>query len=48
MLDVRGSEALMFEEDGQLTVFWVENGVAHTAAAKLPQDELLSLIDDLL
>jgi hypothetical protein len=48
MLRIRGSNALLFEDDGNLTVFWIENGIGHTAAAKLTQKELLELVDDLL
>ena len=48
MFDIRGYDALMFDRGGELTVFWVEDGVGHTATAKLPQKELFRLIEDLL
>jgi hypothetical protein len=48
MLDIRGSEALLFDIDGELTVFWTEDGVVHTATAKIPQKDLFRLVEDLL
>ena len=47
-LDIRGREALLFEKDGVITVYWVEAGVGHTVTAKLPRRELFRLIEDLL
>jgi hypothetical protein len=47
-LDIRGSPALLFEKDGQITVFWQEDGVCHTATASMPRRDLLRLLDDLL
>jgi hypothetical protein len=45
---IRGAGALYFEKDGQLTVYWQEEGVAHTITANLPRNELFSIIEDLL
>jgi hypothetical protein len=45
---IRGSGALYFEKDGQLTIYWQEEGVAHTITASLPRNELFSIIEDLL
>jgi hypothetical protein len=47
-LDVRGIPGLLFERDGVLTIFWVEEGVAHTATSTLPHRELFRVIEDLL
>jgi hypothetical protein len=46
--DVRGREALLFERESRITVFWIENGVGHTVTADIPRRELFRLIDDLL
>ena len=49
VLDIRGSKALLFEnEGGSLTVYWQEQGVGHTATASLPRKELFEIIEDLL
>ena len=47
-LEIRGSEALLFEKDGEPMIFWTEDGVAHTASAKTAQKELFRLVEDLL
>jgi hypothetical protein len=47
-LDIRGREALLFERDGEITVFWVEEGVGHTVTARAPRRVLFRLIEDLL
>jgi hypothetical protein len=47
-LDVRGSDGLLFEKDGEMTVFWQEDGVSHTATASMPPEDLFRLLDDLL
>ena len=47
-LDIRGAEALLFDNEGELTIFWTEDGVAHVATAKIPQKELFRLMEDLL
>lgn len=48
MLDIRGARALLFENDGQVTVYWQEGGVGHAATASLPRKELFQIIEDLL
>lgn len=45
---IRGAGALYFEKEGELTVYWQEEGVAHTITANLPRNELFSIIEDLL
>jgi len=45
---IRGARALLFEKDGQTTVYWQEDGVGHTVTANLPRKELFSIIEDLL
>jgi len=47
-LDIRGTQGLLFEKDGQITVYWQEDGVGHTATASLPRQELFRVIEDLL
>jgi hypothetical protein len=47
-LEVRGIPGLLFERDGEITIYWVEEGVAHTATASLPRRELFRVIEDLL
>jgi len=45
---IRGAGALLFEKDGQTTVYWQEDGVGHTVTANLPRKELFGIIEDLL
>lgn len=47
-LSIRGAPALYFEKDGQITVYWQEDGVAHTVTANLPRNDLFGIIEDLL
>jgi hypothetical protein len=47
-IEIRGTGGLLFEKDGQKTVYWQENGTAHTATASLPLKELLRVVEDLL
>src|SRR5207253_10761961 len=48
-LEIRGARALLFEnDDGQLTVYWQENGVGHALTAMLPRKELFEIIEGLL
>src|SRR5437868_8546254 len=44
MLEIRGAKALLFENDGQITVYWQENGVGHTAMASITRKELFEII----
>jgi len=46
--DIRGAPALLFENEGKITVYWQEDGVGHTVTASLPRQELFQLIEDLL
>ena len=46
--DIRGARALLFEKDGETTVYWQEDGVGHTVTAKLPRNDLFNIIGDLL
>jgi hypothetical protein len=48
VLEVRGTEGLLFEKDGKITVYWEESGVGHTATSSLPRRELFRIIEDLL
>ncbi|HLH29969.1 MAG TPA: DUF4367 domain-containing protein [Terriglobia bacterium] len=45
---IRGAGALLFEKDGQTTVYWQEDGVGHTVTSNLPRKELFNIIEDLL
>jgi hypothetical protein len=47
-LEIRGARALLFESDGQITVYWQEQGIGHTATATLPRQDLFQIIEDLL
>jgi hypothetical protein len=47
-LEIRGARALLFEMEGQTTVYWQEQGIGHTATASLPRKELFEIIEDLL
>jgi hypothetical protein len=47
-LDVRGEPGLLFDKNGELTVFWQEEGVTYVAAGKLAREEMFRLIEDLL
>ena len=48
VLEVRGTEGLLFEKDGKITVYWEERGVGHTATSSLPRRDLFRIIEDLL
>ena len=47
-LEIRGARGLLFDKDGQLTVYWQEEGVGHVAMGSLARQELFRVIDDLL
>jgi hypothetical protein len=47
-LEIRGARALLFDKDGQITVYWQEDGIGHTASSMLPRKELFEIIEDLL
>jgi hypothetical protein len=46
--EVRGREALLFDDGSQRTIFWVENGVVYTATSTLKQSTLVNVLEDLL
>ena len=48
VLEIRGARALLFEDNGQTTVYWQEEGVAHTAMSTMARKELFEIIEDLL
>jgi anti-sigma factor RsiW len=48
VMEIRGARALLFENDGSLTVYWQESGVGHTVTASMPRKELFEVIEDLL
>jgi hypothetical protein len=47
-VDIRGREALLFDRDGLLIMYWQEDGVGHTASASLEQQEFFRILEDLL
>lgn len=47
-LDIRGTRGLLFENDGEITIYWEEDGVGHTVTSKLPRKELFRIVEDLL
>jgi len=47
-LEIRGARGLLFDKDGQITVYWQEEGVGHVAMASLERQELFRVVDDLL
>ena len=47
-LEIRGAKGLLWEKDGQNTVYWQEGGIGHVAMGSQKQDELFDVIDDLL
>ena len=47
-LEIRGVPGLLFEKDGEITIYWVEEGIAHTATARLGRRELFRVVEDLL
>jgi hypothetical protein len=48
VLEIRGARGLLFEDNGQITVYWQEDGVGHTATSSLPRQELFEVVEDLL
>jgi hypothetical protein len=48
ILEIRGTEGLLFEKDGRITIYWEETGVGHTATSTLPRRELFRVLEDLL
>jgi hypothetical protein len=48
VLEIRGTQGLLFENDGKTTIYWQEAGVGHTATSTLPRRELFRIIEDLL
>ena len=47
-LEIRGAKGLLWEKDGQTTVYWQEGGIGHVATGSQKQDELFDVIEDLL
>src|SRR2546427_2320389 len=47
-LEIRGARGLLWEKEGQITLYWQEEGVGHVATASLPRQELFRGIEDLL
>ena len=47
-LEIRGAKGLLWEKDGQITMYWQEEGVGHVAMASLTRQKLFRVIEDLL
>jgi hypothetical protein len=47
-LDIRGSAALLFDQAGQLTLFWQDEAASHVAMASVPRDRMFRIVGDLL
>ncbi len=47
-LGIRGSAALLFDNDGELTLFWQDRGVSHVASGSMSREMLFWLVEDLL
>ena len=47
-LEIRGAPALLFENDGQITVYWQEQGVGHAVTSSISRRALFTVIEDLL
>jgi hypothetical protein len=47
-LEIRGARGLLWEKDGQITIYWQEEGVGHVVMAMLDRQELFLVIEDLL
>jgi len=47
-LEIRGFRGLLWEKDGQTTVYWQEQGIGHVVMSPLPRRDLFEVIDDLL
>jgi hypothetical protein len=47
-LEIRGARGLLWEKDGQITIYWQEEGVGHVVMAMLDRQELFRVIEDLL
>ena len=48
VLEIRGTEGLLFDKDGKITVYWEEAGVGHTGDVHTSRRELFRIIEDLL
>src|SRR2546425_3146430 len=47
-LEIRGARGLLWEKDGQITIYWQEEGIAHVAMGAMARGEMVRVIDDLL
>ena len=47
-LRIRRSEALLFDNDGELTLFWQGRGMSHVASGNMSREMLFWLVEDLL
>ena len=47
-LGIRGSAALLFDDDGELTLFWQDQRASHVATSTVDRQTLFRLVEDLL
>src|SRR5213592_2599629 len=47
-LAIRGARGLLFDKEGQITIYWQEQGVGHVAMVSLARQELFRVVEDLL
>ena len=47
-LDVRGAAALLFDNEGELTLFWQDSNASHVVDSTIELQALLRLVEDLL
>ena len=45
---IRGAPALLFDNDGTLTLFWIGDGMSHVAVSNVDRSVLFRLAEDLL
>ena len=46
--EIGSARGLLWEKDGQTTVYWQEEGVGHVVTGSQPQEELFRVIEDFL
>ena len=46
--EIRGARGLLWEKDGQTTVYWQEDGVGHVVTGSQQQEEFVRVIEDFL
>ena len=47
-LEIRGSRALLFDNEGVLTLFWQDQQASHVVVSEIDRQTLFRLVEDLL